>query len=295
MTRGGASSRTLPAGLVLAVAVLAVSWASILVRLCEAPSLAIAGWRMILSTLILLPIGFRRTARTPPAIWWSAGAAGFLLAVHFATWISSLAFTSVASSVALVSTQPVFTAVLSPWLLDERPSSRGVAAVMLTLLGSAVMAGTDYQIGARAVVGDLLALVGAASASGYLIIGRRVRQGIALGPYLLAVYAVSAATLVALAAAVGAPLAGYPTATWVWLFLMAAGPGIAGHGLLNWSVRRLRALTVNLAILGEPVLATLLAVAVFKEIPAPGFYPGALLLGGGIALAAAEESRRAAP
>ncbi len=279
------------AGLGLALAVLAVSWAAILVRLCEAPSLGIAFYRLLFSTLLLVPWGVGR-ARAPATgrTYLLAIAAGSLLALHFATWISSLAYTSVASSVMIVSTQPAFTAVLGGFLLKERPGALGITAVVLALAGTAVLAGGDLRIGGAALLGDLLALIGAVTASVYLMIGRRVRDRIPFPHYLFVVYGASTAVLGALAVAWGARLSGYPPATWGFLALMAVGPNLLGHGLLNWSVRRLRAFTVNMAVLGEPVLATTYAVFLFHEIPGSSFFAGAALIVAGIVLAAREEA-----
>jgi drug/metabolite transporter (DMT)-like permease len=190
--------------------------------------------------------------------------------------------------VVIVTTQPVFTAALGPYLLKEKPGGRGIAAMALALAGTAVLAGGDFAGGRRALVGDLLALAGAITASAYFMIGRRVRERIGFSRYLLLVNSVSAATLLALAGVSKATLTGYPAATWGWLLLLAAGPHLMGHGLLNWSVRRLPAFTVNMAVLGEPVLATAYAAFLFREVPGPAFYAGALLIGGGIVLATRE-------
>ncbi len=285
----GAGGRAVGAGLVLGVAVGAISFASILVRLCDAPSLGIAFWRILLSVLLLLPWGLAAGGAVTARTYALAAGAGLLLAIHFATWITSLALTSVASSVVIVTTQPAFTAALGPYFLKERPGRKGLAAVALALAGSAVLAGGDLELGGRALAGDLLALAGAVAASGYFMIGRRVREGIAFPRYLLVVNAAAAAALGAFAGVFRAPLRGYPAATWGWLLLMAVGPNLVGHGLLNWSVRRLRAFTVNMAVLGEPVLATLYAALLFREIPGAAFYAGAALIGAGIALAARGE------
>ncbi|MBZ5640072.1 MAG: DMT family transporter [Acidobacteriia bacterium] len=281
-------SGSLPAAVALAVAVGAVSWASILVRLSDAPSLGIAFYRLLFSVALLLPWALSRSAPVSARTYGLAAAAGVLLALHFATWITSLRFTSIASSVVIVTTQPAFTAALGPYFLRERPGGRGIAAMVLALSGTAVLAGGDLAVGGRALWGDLLALAGAVTASAYFMIGRRVRERIGFPRYLLLVNSVSAATLLGLAWAGGARLTGYPSATWGWLLLLAAGPHLTGHGLLNWSVRRLPAFTVNMAILGEPVLATVYAAVLFREIPGPAFYGGAILIVAGIVLAASE-------
>ncbi len=284
-------SRT-AAAVALCAAVFAISWASILVRLCHAPSLAIAFWRVLFATAILLPWGV--TARRP-ASWRTAAlaaAAGALLALHFAAWIHSLALTSVASSVVLVTTQPVFTAAFGPLLLGERPGPLGLSAAALALAGTAVLAGGDLAVGGKALLGDLLALTGAATAAAYFMIGRRVRERIDFVAYLVLVNGSAAAVLLLLALAAGAPLRGFPATTWWLLVLMAIGPHVTGHGLLNWSVRRLRAFTVNMAVLGEPVLATIYAAALFGERPGGAFLAGAAMIACGLVLAAREEARR---
>ncbi len=281
----------LPAGIALALAVVSVSWASILVRLSDAPSLGIAFYRLLFSVILLLPWALSSRESVSARTYALAAAAGVLLALHFATWITSLRFTSIASSVVIVTTQPVFTAAFGPYLLQEKPGGRGIAAMALALAGTAVLAGGDLAVGRRALVGDLLALAGAVTASAYFMIGRRVRERIGFPRYLLLVNSVSAATLLALALASKATLTGYPAATWGWLLLLAAGPHLMGHGLLNWSVRRLPAFTVNMAVLGEPVLATVYAAFLFHEVPGPAFYAGALLIGGGIVLATREGRR----
>jgi drug/metabolite transporter (DMT)-like permease len=245
---------------------------------------------MLFATVAILPWGLRRTASVSTRTYALAVTAGVLLGLHFATWISSLAFTTVASSVVLVSAQPVFTAILGPLFLGERPGRRGWAAVGLALAGTAVLAGGDWRGDPRALFGDMLALGGALTASLYLMIGRRVRERIGFTRYLTVVYGTAAASLLAMAAAGGVSLRGYPGSTWVWLVLLAAGPNLLGHSLLNWSVRRLRALTVNLAILGEPLLATLYAALLLREIPTSSFYVGASLIVGGVALAVWQES-----
>jgi len=286
VTREPSTRRIFPAGLALAIAVVAVSWAAILVRLCDAPSLAIAFYRLLFSTALVAIPGWRFASRDVSGRTYAlAVVAGVLLGLHFALWISSLAYTSVASSVVLVSTQPAFTAVLAPFFLGERPGRRGWLAVVLALVGTAILSRGDWDLGSGALFGDLLALGGAVTASVYLMIGRRVRERIGFWHYLLVVYGTAALSLGIMAVGSGTRLSGFPELTWVWFLLLAAGPNLAGHGLLNWSVRRLRALVVNLAILGEPILATIYAAILFNEIPGPAFYAGGATILLGIILA----------
>jgi len=283
------------AALALMTAVAAISWAAILIRWCDAPSAGIAFFRLLIATAVLTPFGLRGALRVPRGATRMTLAAGLMLAAHFAAWIASLRFTTVASSVTLVATQPVFAAALGPLWLGERPGRRGLAGVGLALAGVAVVSGGDWTLGARALGGDLLALSGALTGAAYLMIGRRVRAQVSFVPYLLAVNAATTVFLGLFAVLTGARLGGYPAATWLALVLLAAGPHLIGHGLLNWSVRRLRSFAVTLAVLGEPVLSTVYAALIFGELPGGWFYPGAALIAIGVLLGLGEEARRVEP
>jgi drug/metabolite transporter (DMT)-like permease len=282
----------LRAGLALAAAIGASSWASILVRYCTAPSLGIAFWRVALSAVALLPWGVRGLRAARPGTLGPAALAGVMLALHFAAWITSLEHTSVASSVMLVSTGPVFTALLGPLLLGERTGRPGLAGVVLALAGMALLTGGDLWVGGTALYGDLLALLGALAVALYFIIGRHVRARCAFATYFLVVNVSAAATLGLAALAFDVPLRGYPRDDWLLLLLLAAGPHLVGHGLFNWSLRRLRPFAVTLATLAEPVLASVYAALLFRELPGPGFYGGALLIVLGVGVALREEARR---
>ena len=278
MTGGG----KLRAGIVLAVAVVAISWSAILVRMAAAPALAIAFYRMLFSTAALTPVGLcthRPVSRRDLGL---AALAGILLGLHFAAWISSLDYTTVASSVMLVTTQPLFTAILGPFVLRERVGIRGAGAILLSLAGIALIAGSDFRIGGDALLGDGLAVVGAMTASIYFMLGRALRHRLRLSQYLLLVNGAATLVLLLFVLLYRVPLHGFPPLTWLWFVLLAAGPNLTGHGLLNWSVRRLPAFPVNMAVLGEPVLATLYAAFLFGERPVFLFYPGAGLILAGL-------------
>ncbi|MBI3449234.1 MAG: DMT family transporter [Acidobacteria bacterium] len=227
----------------------------------------------------MAPLAIRESRRAPRPIprraWLPILLAGSLLALHFATWIASLRYTSVGASVLLVSTQPIFGIALSRVFLRESASRATVAGVLVSLAGTALIAGGDLALGPAHLLGDLLALAGAFFAAAYFLIGRTVRERVAFGTYLTGVYGAGACCLLAAALAAGELDRAALGADWPWYLLMAAGPGVLGHGLLNWSVRRVRAYVVSAALLGEPVLATLYAWVIFGE------RPGAALAGGG--------------
>ena len=270
------------ASLALTVAVVAVSWAAILVRLAEAPALAIAFWRLALATLML----------SLPAWWLSRGrpaaaghhgmvlAAGLLLALHFGLWIGSLFLTSVASSVLLVSTQPLFAALVTRPLLGERTSRTTLVAIGFTMTGTVVLGAGDVLAGggARVLLGDAMALVAAGAAAVYLVLGRQARGTGPLPIYLWKVNGVAALAMLLACLVARVPLVGFTSGTWLTFGAMAAGPHLAGHGLLNLAVRTLPATTVNLALAGEPLLSTMYAMVLLAEWPLPAFYAGATLI-----------------
>ena len=278
----------LTAGLALVLAILAVSWGAILVRLCQAPSLVIAFYRLGLATVLLIPFALK----TGGGAFLSAGrkrllvvSSGLLLAVHFAAWITSLSYTTVASSVVLVSTQPLFSALFSGVYLKEKAPPRFYAGVAVALAGTAVIAGGDLSLSAGRLKGDILALAGAAAASGYFIIGRRVREEMRFFHYLTLVYGFSALFLGVAAAASGENVFKVAPSDLPWLLLMAAGPSVVGHGCFNWAVRKLPVFTVNLAAFGEPVLASLYAFLLLGEPLAASLWAGGVLVFTGILLA----------
>ena len=274
----------------LALGVLSVSWAAILVRLADAPALAIAAWRLVLAGAAALAFALLRRRAELRALDGRAysllAGAGLALALHFATWISSLRLTSVASSVALVTTQPVWVALLSRALLRERIAPRVAGGIALAVLGGIAMAGGDVATGPRALAGDALALAGAIAAALYFVAGRRVRARLSAGAYVGVVYPVAALGLLALAIGAGTQLTGFGARTWTALALLALVPQLLGHSLLNWSLRWLSGTFVAVTIVAEPVMSIVLAIPVLGERPSSTQVVGGLLLLAGVALAA---------
>ncbi len=280
-----------PPHLGLVVGVLAASTASTLIRLAQAEvaSLAVAAWRLTLASLILAPFALatrREELRTLSRREWGlAFMAGTLLALHFATWITSLALTSVAASVVLVSTSPLFAGVASHLILKERLTRPVVIGLVVAVVGSAVIGAGDVGIGAHRLLGDLLALVGALAVAGYFLIGRRLRARLSLLGYVFPVYGSAAVILMIVAAVARVPLRGYPSISWLWLLLVALVPQIVGHSSLNWALRHLTATYVTIAALGEPIGSTILAWLLLGEPPTPVALVGGVLILTGIAIA----------
>jgi len=275
--------------------VVTCSTAAILIRLAqvEAHSLVIAAWRMALASLILTPIvlvtcrdELRGLTRRE---WSNALAAGLLLAIHFGTWITSLAYTSVAASVVLVTTYPLFVGLASHLLLHEPVSRAMVAAILVGIVGSVLIGVGDLGEGTHRLWGDVLALMGAIAGAGYFLIGRRLRTRLSLLAYVYPVYTTAALILMPVMLATNLPPVPQRPETWLWLVLMALGPQLLGHSSLNWALRYLSATYVTIATLGDPIGSALLAWWLLGERPSLWAVGGGALILSGIAIASYAE------
>ena len=282
---GSEEAKPLSPYLPLSAAIAFVSLGSILVRLAQAPPLAVSFYRVFIAALALAPFALAVAFRSWPSLGLGAGlllvGSGLSLGAHFATWITSLSYTSVASSVLLVNTAPLFTLVFSRVFLGERVTRTVAGAMVLALGGACVIALADWGSGADSLKGDLLALAGAVTLSLYHVIGRGLREALPLNAYVLGVWSVAALVLAPAALMARVPLTGYGSRTWAMFVALGLVPTLAGHGLVNLALRALPAPTVGLFLLGEPIGAALLALLIFGE------RPGAWVLVGGAAVLAA--------
>jgi drug/metabolite transporter (DMT)-like permease len=291
----------------LLTAILAVSTSSVFIRFAQAdaPSLVIAALRLACATLLLAPLALthhREELRSLTRNEITLGViSGIFLAVHFATWISSLEYTSVASSVVFVSTGPLWVALLSPMLLNERLTRAAIFGLVISILGGIIIGLSDVciwdngltcpelgqvmQERASALWGNFLALVGAWMVSGYLILGRKLRARMSLIPYIFLVYGMSAIALILIMFAAGQSPLGYPPRTYGWIFLLAAFPQLIGHSTYNWVLRYIPATLVAIITLVEPIGSAILAYFILSETPANGVLLGGLLILVGIYLA----------
>jgi drug/metabolite transporter (DMT)-like permease len=296
--------------LVMLIGLLAVSTGSIFVRYAQqyAASLVVAAYRITLASMILTPFAWPRRAEwkglTRKEAWLGL-LSGFFLALHFATWISSLEYTSVASSIVLVTTIPLWVALLSPFTVKEAISRVVLAGMILALLGGAVVGFSDVCtlhggrlicppaeqfFSGRAFFGDLLALAGAVTAAAYLIIGRRLRGKLSLLSYIFIVYGAAAITLLALMFASGGAARGYPPQAYLWFLLLALVPQLLGHSSFNWALGYMPTAVVSVMLLGEPIGATLLAYFLLGETPSILKLFGAILILAGIYLASRQRN-----
>ncbi len=284
---------------VLGIGLTAISFGAIFARLAQAEgvsSLAVATWRLGFAALIITPVAFLQSrhelARLTRRQIGMALAAGFFLALHFAAWISSLEYTSVASSTALVTTNPLWIGLASFLIFRETPTKMMIGGIALSFAGSLFIFWSDSQsasAGSNPMFGNLLALVGSWCFSAYLLIGRRLRAGLGLPAYIWLAYGAAALFLFAASGAGGVELFTLSNTAWLVLLAMALGPQLLGHTAYNWSLRYVSATFVAVVTLGEPVGSALLAFLVFGEGFAPLQFVGFSLLLVGIYLAAKGE------
>ena len=253
--------------LLLLIGISAASTASIFIKLCEAPALIIAAYRMVFASLMLLPFACRQK------VWkgWSKSGIGWLvlsglfLSLHFAFWIGSLQYTSVASSVVLVSTHPIFVGIGSWLFLREQLGIKMILGIGLSVLGSGLISFGDMSVSGEALAGDGLALLGAIAVSGYFLVGRKMRRDQSLLSYIVPVYSTAGVALILLAYLFQNPFFGYKPSSYFLFFLLALIPQLIGHTTFNWALKYIPASLVAITILGEPVGSTILAYFILGE------------------------------
>lgn len=276
----------------LAVGVVAVSTAAILIRVADAPALALAFYRCAGGAVALAPFAVRsrrRAGGTRPLPGRLLAASGVFLALHFALWITSLSYTTVASAVVLVTMGSLFVAAGATVFLSEPASRRtwlGMAVAIAGAIGVTIADVGGVALGGRALLGNALAFAGAVMVAGYFLIGRSVRPRVPVAVYGAAVYGVAALTLLGACLVSGTSLAGYTPATWLAIAGLVVGPQLLGHTVFNTLLSTVSATVVAGVVLAEPVGATALAWLLLGELPARGFWFAAPLILAGVYLAA---------
>jgi drug/metabolite transporter (DMT)-like permease len=265
------------------IAMAAVSTAAILIKLSESHPLTIAFWRLIIAEAILLPFAIPSIRKELPLLdrrtMFGLIFVGLALAMHFTLWIWSFQFTTVASSVLLVTTHPVFVAVISFIAFGERLNSRVLAGMALAFTGSVVVIGGDLSFSGEAVKGNLLALGGGIMAGLYILGGSRYRKKLTLSTYAFLVYGPASLFLLAASLSTGVDLTPIEPNEYLLFLLLAVGPMLAGHTIYNWALRYVSPLVISVTLLGEPVGSSMLAYLILSENPGTG-----ALLGGPVVL-----------
>ncbi len=289
----------------IVVGVVAVSFSAILARFAMghdpevlsaapgfAPALAVAFWRTALGAVALAPAGWRaqrrNSSRLTRRLHRLLAASGLALGLHFALFQGSLALTTVASSVTLVTMAPIFVALGGWWLLREPTDRRTWVGMGITIVGAAVIGLADLaavDLGTRALIGDAMAFGGAFGITAYLLIGRVARRALPATTYSAVVYGWAALGLLVACLSLGAPLVGYRPMTWLALLGIVVGPQLLGHTVFNTLLSTVSATVVAIVVLAEPVGAGVLAWLLLDELPSRWFYLGAPLVLAGVAVA----------
>ncbi|KAF0198083.1 MAG: putative permease [Bacillota bacterium] len=268
--------------IVCLIGIIAVSFAATFIRMADAHPTVIAFMRMAIAAVLLGIVWLATNREYPrandiPYLF----AAGVCLALHFVTWIASLGMTSVASSVVLVTMQPLFVLAISTYLFKERITSREILGVALCLMGALSIAWSDMQTGGHSTLqGNTLALSGAAFAALYFVFGKKVRRRLHILPYVAITYSIAALTLGLIVSIYRLPLGPFSFPTWGAFVGLALVCTVIGHSSFNYAIAYLPASTVSVATLGEPLGATLLATFILREAPTLG-----QIVGGGIIIA----------
>ena len=278
----------------LVFGIFAISTGAIFARLSDAPPLATAAYRLTIASLILTPFAFvykrREIARLDRKDLIYTFSAGALLAVHFGAWISSLSYTSVASSVVLVNTIPIWVG-LAAFLMGEKLSKLMWMALILSIIGGFLVGYGDFSLAPRALWGDCLALVGGMAVSGYVILGRRVRQKLSLLTYISLCYGTAAVFLCITSLLLGVKMSGFSTYTWLIFLGIAIVPQLFGHSCYNWALKYTSAEFIAVALLGEPIGSSILAFFMFDELPTPIMFLGFAVLMSAIVISVKGEQK----
>lgn len=253
----------------LLIAILSISTSAILVKLATAPAPVIATYRIFFTILLMAPFVLQKTRFEWKLIkksdWLYCTLSGVFLAFHFILWFESLNYTSVASSVVLVTLQPLFAFAGAYIFFKERLKWQAVLGGVIAILGSLVISWGDFRISGMALVGDILALLGAIMATGYLLFGQNVRKRLSLLTYTFIVYGIATFTLLFYDLLLQYPLYPYPTNDWILFLLMAIFPTLLGHSIFNWAIKWISVSVITMSILIEPIGASILAYFILSE------------------------------
>ena len=282
----GAERQPATVHLGLMIGVTSVSFAAVLIRLADTAPLAVATYRTAIAAIILIPIALlinrKQLMLVNRATYSLIAGSALCLALHFGFWIASLDHTTVSSSVVIVTANPILVALIAHFMIQEPVTKKTLMGISLGLIGGVIIGLGDWNFGGNRLYGDGLALLGALAVAGYYVIGRKLVPQLSLLVYLAPVYGVSALILLMTATITATPLNGFSRETYVYMILVAIIPQLIGHSSLNWSLRHLPATTVGIAVMAEPIGATVLAWLVLGEIPTASTIVGGVLILAGV-------------
>lgn len=254
----------------IVIGVLSVSTSAVLVKLAgDAPAAIIANYRLLIAVILMAPIMFLKYRHEFKLItrkdWLLSTFAGIFLAFHFILWFESLNYTSVASSVVLVTLQPIFAFLGTYLFFKERFTPGAIISMIIALLGSVIISWGDFQISGMALFGDILAFIGAIAITAYFLLGQNARRRLSLMTYTFVVYGVSSITLIVYNILLQNPFTGYSSNYWLIFLALAIFPTFFGHTLFNWALKWLSTSTISMAIVFEPIGASVLAYFILGE------------------------------
>lgn len=253
------------------IGVIAISTSAIFVKLAsnEAPAGMIAFYRMFFAVILMMPLIIFKYKEELKSVkhrdWLLASLSGIFLALHFILWFESLNFTLVASSVVLVTLQPVFAFIGTYIFFGERFSVAAIISMIITIGGSIIIGWGDFQISGLALLGDILALLGAVAATGYFLLGQKLRRSLSLTTYTFIVYGMSAIVLFIYNVVLSNNFISYSLEIWGYFLALAILPTFLGHSLFNWALKWLSTATISMAIVFEPIGASILAYFILGE------------------------------
>jgi drug/metabolite transporter (DMT)-like permease len=285
MENSKSASQQSLSNLAILIAVIAVSFSAIFIRWSDAHPLVIATYRMGITSLILLPLVVVRNLEDLKKIrrreYFFMIAIGMVLALHFGTWITSLKETSVASSVILVTSHPLFVAIISHYIFREKLKTIGYVGIIIAFFGIIILTVGDFGLGGSNFRGDILALIGSIAAGTYILGGRKARRSVPLVPYVFIVYSICTICLLAASIIISAPLYPLPLREYELFILMAIVPTILGHTFYNYALKFVKAQIISVSLLGEPIGSSILAYVLLSEsAPQLTIIGGCLILPG---------------
>ncbi len=272
--------------------VFSVSTSSVFIRMADAHAAVVALYRMLFSALftslimVRLSQGEIKKLSREDTVLGLLG--GLFLALHFLTWILSLQYTTIAASTTLVSLHPVFILSFNYVVYRERYTRLALGGAAVALMGAAVIGVGHYRGNAQSCSGDVLAILGAVFMAAYLLVGRKVRARVSVWTYTTGVYSVAAVVMLIVSLSIGLPIFDYPARTFAIFVALAAIPTLLGHTVFNWALGFVSPAFISVAVLGEPVGATLLGLIVLGEVPAVRVIVGGAMVVCGLALFASQ-------
>jgi drug/metabolite transporter (DMT)-like permease len=270
--------------LLYVIGIIAISFSSIFIRWSEAEVSVIAMYRLYLTNLLMLPLAwkyrhelFRLTGRQ----WLLMAGSGIMLGLHFLFWMNSLRLTTVASSTVILTLEPILVMLGSFWIFRVRANRMMIIGMSLAVVGSIAIGAGDFRASGDALLGDFLSLLGTIAVAAHMLIGKHLRDSISAYVYNFWVFAIAASSMALYNIGNGFAFTGYAWSEWGLFLLLAIVPTLFGHYLFNWLLKYINATAVSMAVLGEPVISSILAWMLLDErLTAVQLLAGMFILGG---------------